>query len=170
MFRFCRDVCNDSYFAIFDSVCMFCFVRCLNHFVCLFYLINLCFEIFFIKMFDQMRFTLKIWSEIVCIDDVFFLISFDLQYFRIDFRCFSSNVRSEIASHEWRFLFKIFFVNANMIISEITILFHLETRTRFATMNEFKYRKSSSLFILFSDFWYVFAQSLINQTREFAHY
>ena len=62
-------------------------------------------------------------------------------------------------------------------------MIHLETRTRFATMNEFKYRESSSLLdnervqtskivivYFISNFWYVSAQSFIDQTREFAHY
>ena len=37
----------------------------MNHFARLLYLINICSEMFFITMLDQMRFTSKIWSEIV---------------------------------------------------------------------------------------------------------
>ena len=47
---------------------------------------------------------------------------------------------------------------------------NIENRRHCLTMNEFKHRKSSSLFILFQIFEYVFVQSFIDQIRKFAHY
>ena len=122
MLRFCRDVCSDSYFAVYDRACMFvtrsfcrilrflfhmlescrdvynnsylavcdriCMLnlarRSIDHLAYLLYLTNICFAMLFIKVLDQMRFTSKIRSEIVCMSDVSSITLFDLQYFRID--------------------------------------------------------------------------------------
>ena len=48
-----------------------------NHLARLLYLINICFEMFVIKVLDQKWFRTN---------DVFSIISFDFQYFRIDFK------------------------------------------------------------------------------------
>ena len=106
MFRFCQNVCNDSNFAIYNRVCIRIVfdVQWNISFVCfiwLTYVLN-CFSLKCLTknclyerrfFYDFIRFAWNIFhqnarSKVVCIDDVFSLISFDLQYFCINFEMF----------------------------------------------------------------------------------
>ena len=103
---------------------------------------------------------------------------------------FHQSVWSEVASHEWRFLY-IFsdlmtrktivkfsissvFVNASVIISEITnfcftIAHEICDNKRIKSFINMNLKVVVNVYFI-SDSWYASVQSFIDQTREFAHY
>ena len=155
MFRFCRNVHSDLYFAICNRVCMFnlIFVRVsirtkcfFNWFIFRFRFVALNEKIYI--NFDEMSIAIYIFrnlwfhnfrsfvlfdqhmfwnvfhqnvqSEIVCIDVFLFIILFDFQYFRIDFKMFSSKCSIRNCLYDVFFSLRnvqvfVFLINANLI-------------------------------------------------------